>query len=107
MAINQKIIFLVEICNIIINKQENEEIKAVIVYRRVDELGRIVIPKEIRDSQEINIKDPMEIYTDGNTIILRKVEDSCIFCGRTKDISKFNDKTICSKCIESIIAIKQ
>ena len=77
------------------------------VYRRVDELGRIVIPKEIRDSQEINIKDPMEIYTDGNTIILRKVEDSCIFCGRTKDISQFNDKTICSKCIQSIIAIKQ
>ena len=77
------------------------------VYRRVDELGRIVIPKEIRDSQEINIKDPMEIYTDGNTIILRKVEDSCIFCGRTKDICKFNDKSICSKCIKSIIAIKQ
>ena len=77
------------------------------VYRRVDELGRIVLPKEIRDALEINIKDPMEIYTDGNSVILKKLEDNCIFCGRTKDINKFKDKTICSKCIESIIAIKQ
>ena len=76
------------------------------VYRRVDELGRIVIPKEIRDSQEINIKDPMEIYTDGNSVILKKLEDNCIFCGRTKDITKYKDKIICSKCIQSIMALK-
>ena len=76
------------------------------VYRRVDELGRIVLPKEIRDALEINIKDPMEIYTDGNSIILKKLEDNCIFCGKTKDITKYKDKIICSKCIQSIMALK-
>ena len=45
------------------------------VYRRVDELGRIVIPKEIRNSQDINIKDPMEIYTDGNNIFLMPIHE--------------------------------
>lgn len=77
------------------------------MYRRVDELGRIVIPKEIRQELEINIKDPMEIYTDGNSIILKKVQNSCIFCGETKNINEFNDKIICSKCIQSIVAIKE
>ena len=52
------------------------------IIRQIDELGRIVIPKEIRKKLEIEIKDPMEIYVDGHSITLKKVEDNCIFCGR-------------------------
>lgn len=77
------------------------------IVRRVDELGRIVIPKEIRQALEIKIKDSMEIYIDGNFIILKKVEDSCIFCGKNKYISEFNDKIVCAECIQSIVAISE
>lgn len=72
------------------------------IIRRIDELGRIVIPKEIRKKLGINIKDPMEIYADANSITLRKVEDKCIFCGGTKDLINFKDKLICQKCFNSL-----
>ena len=77
------------------------------IVRRVDELGRIVIPKEIRQALEIKIKESMEIYIDGNFIILKKVEDSCIFCGKNKYISEFNDKIVCAECIQSIVEISE
>ena len=54
------------------------------MIRKVDELGRIVIPKEIRDMFNIIEKDLMEIFIDGDNIILRKYEESCIFCGNKK-----------------------
>ena len=72
------------------------------IIRRIDELGRIVIPKEIRKKLEINIKDPMEIYVDGHSITLKKVEDNCIFCGKNKDLIPFKDKMICKNCLDSI-----
>ena len=72
------------------------------IIRRIDELGRIVIPKEIRKKLEINIKDPMEIYVDGHSITLKKVEDNCIFCGKSKDLIPFKDKMICKDCLNSI-----
>ena len=72
------------------------------IIRRIDELGRIVIPKELRKKLDINIKDPMEIYVDGHSITLKKVEDNCIFCGRSKDLISFKDKMICKNCLESI-----
>ena len=51
------------------------------IVRKVDELGRVVIPKELRKTLDIAEKDGMEIYVDGNAIILKKYEPSCIFCG--------------------------
>ena len=54
------------------------------IIRKVDELGRVVIPKEIRDMFNIIKKDLMEIFIDGDNIILRKYEESCIFCGNKK-----------------------
>ena len=62
------------------------------VIRKIDELGRIVIPKEVRKKLGINIKDPMEIYADLNSITLRKVEDKCIFCGDTKNLIPFKKR---------------
>lgn len=72
------------------------------MIRRVDELGRVVIPKEIRNKLEIQEKDPIEIYVDGSSIVLKKFESNCIFCGGTKDLSQYKDKLICKKCIDNI-----
>ncbi len=72
------------------------------IKRKIDELGRIVIPIEIRNKLDINEKDPIEIYVEMDKIVLRKYEPSCIFCGNTKGMAKYKDKLVCHKCIERI-----
>ena len=72
------------------------------IVRRVDELGRVVIPIEIRNKFEIAEKDPIEIYVEGSSIILKKFEQNCIFCGSTKDLVEYKDRLVCSKCAENI-----
>ena len=72
------------------------------MIRRVDELGRVVIPKEIRNKLDIEEKDPMEIYVDGPSIVLKKFESNCIFCGNTKDLIEYKGKLICKKCVDSL-----
>lgn len=68
------------------------------IVRRVDELGRIVIPIEIRNQFNINEKEPLEIYLENSHIILKKFEPNCIFCGNTKNLVEFKNKLICSGC---------
>lgn len=76
------------------------------IIRKVDELGRVTIPKEIRDTNEIEEGTPIEIFVDGNKIILEKFEKSCIFC-RTKDgLLEFKEQSICKKCTKNIIKLK-
>lgn len=72
------------------------------IVRKVDELGRIVIPIELRNKLKIEEKDPLEIYVEGSSIVLKKFEESCVFCGGTKDLNFFNDKLICKKCMNNI-----
>lgn len=72
------------------------------IVRKVDELGRVVIPIEIRNKFDIAEKDPIEIYVEGSSIILKKFEPNCVFCGSSKDLVEYKDKLICSKCAESI-----
>ncbi len=72
------------------------------IVRRVDELGRVVIPIEIRNKFSIAEKDPIEIYVDGSNIVLKKYEETCIFCGNTKNLSEYKEKLICDKCAEQI-----
>ena len=72
------------------------------IVRRVDELGRIVIPIELRNKLKIAEKDPIEIYVDGSSIVLKKLEETCVFCGSTKNVTKYKDKLICDKCIKNI-----
>ena len=69
------------------------------IVRKVDELGRIVLPIELRRTMGIDVKDSLEIYVDGDSIILRKYEPSCIFCGNAKDIQTIHGKNVCSNCI--------
>jgi len=72
------------------------------IIRRVDELGRVVIPIEIRNKFNISEKDPIEIYVDGSSIVLKKIEPNCIFCGNTKNLNSYKDKLICAKCTKKI-----
>ena len=72
------------------------------IYRKVDELGRIVIPIELRTKLDIQEKDSLEIFVEGNSIVLKKYRSNCIFCGNTKKLITFKDKQICSKCYDKI-----
>lgn len=77
--------------------------KATGMLRKVDELGRVVIPKELR--RQFNMtdnKDSFEIYVDNNSIVLKKYQPSCIFCGGLDNMSKFKGQNVCSHCIEKI-----
>lgn len=72
------------------------------IVRKIDDLGRIVLPIELRRTLGIEIKDPIEIFVDDDRIILKKYSPSCIFCGSHDDIRAHNEKNICSKCLEDI-----
>ena len=72
------------------------------IVRKVDELGRVVIPIELRNKLDIKVKDPIEIFVDGTSIVLKKYEPNCIFCGNSKNLINHNDKLICQKCAEKI-----
>jgi transcriptional pleiotropic regulator of transition state genes len=72
------------------------------IVRKIDDLGRMVIPIELRKTMNINKKDPMEIFVDGEKIILRKYEPACIFCGSADDVIEFEGRTICGSCKEKI-----
>lgn len=76
--------------------------KSLGIVRKVDELGRIVLPVELRRKFDIEIKDPLEIYTDGDRIVLKKYESSCVFCSSTEDIFDFNGKTVCRDCAKKL-----
>ncbi|MEE1038252.1 MAG: AbrB/MazE/SpoVT family DNA-binding domain-containing protein [Eubacterium sp.] len=76
--------------------------KATGIVRKVDELGRIVIPIELRRTLNIEIKDPVEIFVDGDYILLKKYEPACVFCGNAKEVVSVNGKNICQKCLDEI-----
>ena len=76
------------------------------IIRKVDELGRVVIPIEIRNQFNIAEKDPIEIYVDGSSIVLKKYEPNCIFCGSTENLISYNDKLICEDCSKKISKLK-
>lgn len=76
------------------------------IIRRVDELGRVVIPIELRNQFNIVEKDPIEIYVEGSSIILKKFEPNCIFCGSNKNLLEYQDKLICKNCSQKIAELK-
>ena len=80
--------------------------KATGIVRRIDELGRVVIPKEIRNKFDIFERDQIEIFVDGSSIILKKFEPNCIFCGNTENLLKYKDKMVCEKCSKEIFQLK-
>ncbi len=72
------------------------------IVRKVDALGRIVLPIELRRILQIDEKDSIEIYVDGNSIMLKKYSDTCLFCGSKDDVTNFKEKKICKSCLREI-----
>ncbi len=72
------------------------------IFRRIDALGRFVLPKELRKSLDINENDYMQIFTEGNSIILRKSQLSCILCGNHDNLIDHLDKKVCRSCVTEL-----
>lgn len=72
------------------------------IVRNVDELGRVVVPKELRKHLGIDSGEPVEIYADGEKIVLMKYEPACIFCSSVKDVLFYRGKKICQACLNEL-----
>ena len=72
--------------------------------KKIDELGRILVPKELRASMELDPKDALEMYVDGDRIILQKYQPACIFCNNADDILFFEGRRICASCLSKLKA---
>ena len=75
------------------------------IVRKVDELGRIVLPIELRRTLDIEEKDSLEIYVDGSSIVLRKYQPACVFCDDASDVINYKGKTICGNCLRELGAL--
>ncbi|SMB89324.1 transcriptional regulator, AbrB family [Thermanaeromonas toyohensis ToBE] len=80
-------------------------LKSTGVVRKVDELGRIVIPIELRRTLGIEEKDALEIYVDQEKIILKKYEPACVFCGNAENVTNFRGKNVCRDCAQAMSSI--
>ncbi len=76
--------------------------KSLGTVRKIDELGRIVLPIETRKRLGIGPKDPVEIFVEKDRVILKKYEPACVFCGDSNHISEYKDKLICKNCLEDL-----
>ncbi|PTX58336.1 transcriptional pleiotropic regulator of transition state genes [Melghirimyces profundicolus] len=76
--------------------------KATGIVRKVDELGRIVLPVELRRTMDIDVRDPLEIYVDGSNVILKKYSPSCLFCGRVDSVVTYRNKNVCEDCLREL-----
>ena len=76
--------------------------KSIGIVRKIDELGRIVLPIELRNKMDINTKDSVEIFVDNDKIILKKYQPCCLFCGNADNITMFKGKLVCRDCIEEM-----
>lgn len=72
------------------------------IVRKVDELGRIVLPIEMRRTLNIEEKDSLEIYVEGDSVILRKYQPTCIFCESTRNLVALSGKNVCPDCIKKL-----
>jgi len=72
------------------------------IVRKIDDLGRIVLPAETRRLFNIREGDQLAISVEGDNILIRKLEDTCTFCGNTKDVDSFKGKGICARCRSQI-----
>lgn len=80
----------------------NNTLKATGMVRRVDELGRIVLPKELRKVLGIEKKDALEIFTSADSIVLKKYEPFCVFCGSSEELTVLGDKNVCAECVKKL-----
>lgn len=74
------------------------------IVRKIDDLGRIVLPAELRRILELDDRAEVEIYTENDTVILRKYKPSCIFCGSQHDLHEYRGHNVCGECIRTLSA---
>lgn len=72
------------------------------IVRPLDSLGRVVLPIELRRVLGLKPKDPVEIFVDGDYILLKKYQPSCVFCDSMEDITVYNGKNVCAECIKTL-----
>ena len=72
------------------------------IIRKIDELGRFVIPMEMRNKLDISNNDSLEIYVEGTSIILKKYQPDCVFCGSSKNVVEYKGKNVCEKCLNEM-----
>ena len=72
------------------------------IVRKVDELGRVVLPIELRRTLDIAEKDALEIYVEGDMVILKKYAPSCVFCGNTHGVTSYREKNVCAACLREL-----
>jgi transcriptional pleiotropic regulator of transition state genes len=83
-------------------KRRNWLMKSTGIIRKVDELGRIVLPIELRRTLDISERDELEIYMENDRIILQKFEPACVFCGSFRNLISFRRKNVCSECVRKM-----
>ena len=74
------------------------------IVRKVDNLGRIVLPVELRRTLDISIKSDLEIFVDGDQVILKKYIPNCVFCGNREELTEYTGKMVCAHCIKKLYA---
>ena len=72
------------------------------IVRKLDELGRVVLPIELRRTMDLNIHDTVEIFVEDDKIILKKYHPACIFCGDARDVTTFQGKLVCVNCLREL-----
>jgi AbrB family transcriptional regulator, transcriptional pleiotropic regulator of transition state genes len=83
-------------------ERRDKKMKSTGIVRKVDELGRVVIPIELRRTLDIEERDSLEIYVDSDRIVLRKYEPACVFCGNADEVTNFKGKNVCKACLKDM-----
>ena len=99
---NNIIRFMIKWSSLQINFKGIDFMKSTGIVRKIDELGRIVLPIELRRTYDLAVKDAVEIYTDDDKIILKKFQRTCIFCGSSEEVVEYKGKTVCAECMAEL-----
>ena len=83
-------------------QEEKAAMKSTGIIRKVDELGRIVLPIELRRTLDIAERDELEIYMENDRIILQKFEPACVFCGSSRSLISYRRKNVCQECVRKM-----
>ena len=75
------------------------------IIRKLDKLGRVVLPIELRRGLDWNEHDRVEIFIEDDRVVLQKYEPNCLFCGGTKNLKEFRGKQVCARCVEKMGAL--
>lgn len=72
------------------------------IVRKIDSLGRVVLPKELRRQLNIDEDSSLEIFVDGSSIVLKKYQPACVFCGEAKDVTNYKGQNVCRHCLDAL-----